>query len=95
MVVLQSEPIVVTCPSCQSDSVVRFGYTKNGNQRFRCTQDNCQKTFCRNPGTRAYPEEFKQKVLAACQERASQRGVSRIFGVSRNTVAAWLEKKSR
>ena len=27
MVVLQSEPVVVLCPTCQSDAVVRFGYT--------------------------------------------------------------------
>lgn len=41
----------------------------------------------------AHPKEFKQLVLAAFHDRASRRGVCRAFGVSRNTLAAWLEKK--
>ncbi|MBK7543021.1 MAG: hypothetical protein IPP10_15280 [Candidatus Competibacteraceae bacterium] len=31
--------------------------------------------------------------MRAYQERASLRGLTRIFGVSRNTVAKWLKKK--
>jgi len=33
-------------------------------------------------------------ILAAYHERTSIRGLRRIFGVSRNTVAAWLKKAS-
>jgi transposase-like protein len=31
--------------------------------------------------------------LRAYQERSSLRGLSRTFGVSRNTVTSWLKKK--
>lgn len=35
----------------------------------------------------------KSKLSAAYYERPSMRGIERIFGVSRHTVAVWLQKK--
>ena len=89
MVVLSE---TVCCVSCSSLEVIRFGTTDGGNQRYRC--HTCGKTFCRNPGTRAYPQEFREQVLKSYQERASMRGVCRVFGISRNTLIKWLGKKS-
>ncbi len=89
MVVLSE---TVCCVSCSSSDIIRFGTTDGGNQRYRCRA--CSKTFCLNPGTRAYPAEFKEQVLKAYQERASMRGVCRIFGISRNTLIKWLGEKS-
>ena len=40
----------------------------------------------------AYTDAFRAQVLAAYQERASMRGVSRVFGLSRLTLADWLKK---
>lgn len=45
-------------------------------------------------GSNAYNEGCKAEILAAYHERGSMRAMTRIFGVSRNTVLAWL-KKSR
>ena len=82
---------VVACRHCGCrDDVVRYGYTKGGNQRYRCLA--CKHTFCLNPGTTAHPEAFKEQVLRSYQERCSMRGVARIFGISRTTLAEWLEK---
>lgn len=89
MVVLSE---IVCCTHCSSSDVIRFGTTDGGNQRYRCHA--CGKTFCRNPGTRAHPQEFKEQVLNAYQERASMRGVCRVFGISRNTLIKWLGEKS-
>lgn len=84
---------VVCCRACSSADVIRFGTTECGHQRYRCRA--CKKTFCRDPGTRAYSEPFKEQVLRAYQERSSMRGVCRIFNISRNTLIKWLrEKKS-
>ena len=44
-----------------------------------------------NPGGNAYDDNTKALILAAYYERFSLRGLSRTFGVSRNTVAAWLK----
>lgn len=78
------------CPSCGSDRVIRHGKGPNGTQRYRCHA--CRYTFRENPGSRAYHEEKKAEILAAYQERTSLRGLTRIFGVSRTTVTAWLKK---
>ncbi|MBA3351644.1 MAG: helix-turn-helix domain-containing protein [Blastocatellia bacterium] len=40
----------------------------------------------------AYDPARKEEILRAYHERTSLRGISRIFGVSRNTVAQWLKK---
>ena len=40
-----------------------------------------------------YSEAERETILRAYQERSSLRGLSRTFGVSRNTVTAWLKKK--
>jgi transposase-like protein len=81
---------VLECPSCGSDQVIRHGKGPKGVQRYRCRA--CARTFRENPGTRAYSEQKKREILAAYQERTSLRGLTRIFGVSRTTVTAWLKK---
>ncbi len=66
------------CPPCESAEVIRYGRAPHGKQRFRC--GSCTRTFRENPSSGAYPEERKREILAAYQERASLRGLSRIFG---------------
>ena len=84
--------IVVCCPHCdKAEPVVKFGKHRGGNPRYWCT--DCDKTFCRNPGTTAHPPEFKAMVLRAYQERSSMRGICRTFGIGRNTLYTWLAEK--
>jgi DNA invertase Pin-like site-specific DNA recombinase len=40
-----------------------------------------------------YPEKEKELVYRAYRERGSKRAISRIFGVSRNTLTRWLNKQ--
>lgn len=40
-----------------------------------------------------YTEEEKEQIIADYYERASMRGVERVFGVSRFILAAWLKKR--
>jgi transposase-like protein len=81
---------VLQCRYCQSQNIIKHGRDKNDRQRFRC--HDCQRTFRETPGSAAHSEQFKARVLAAYQERCSMRGVSRIFGISRITLADWLKK---
>lgn len=39
-----------------------------------------------------YPEERREEILRAYEERSRLRGLERIFGVSRQTVIAWIKK---
>ncbi len=81
----------VFCYHCGSADIIRFGF-QNGRQRYKCHA--CSKTSRANKGSNAYDEAAKAQILAAYHERGSMRAMTRIFGVSRNTVLAWL-KKSR
>ena len=42
-----------------------------------------------------YTEAEREPILRAYQERSRLRGLTRTFGVSRNTVTSWLKKISR
>ena len=81
---------LLRCPTCASEEVIRHGRAANGKQRYRCKR--CGRTFRENPGSAAYAPKKKQEILAAYRERTSLRGLTRIFGVSRTTVTAWLKE---
>jgi transposase-like protein len=78
------------CRHCGSTQLIRHGRASNGKQRYLCQA--CGRTSRENPGSAAYDESTKAQILAAYQERASLRGLTRIFGVSRTTVISWLKK---
>ena len=83
----------ILCKFCGSDDVIRSGKTDSGNQRYKCRA--CFRTFSIAAKTpRLQDPAFVATVLAAYQERASMRGVARIFGISRNTLADLLKKSS-
>ena len=79
--------LLITCPDCQSESVIRHGRTQTGYQRYLCKR--CQGTFSDAP-ERGHTPQFKEHVLATYQERASMRGIQRVFKISRNTLTKWL-----
>lgn len=83
--------IALRCPYCASERLVRYGTTPNGKRRYRCRA--CGRQHRERPGSNAYSDAERETILRAYQERSSLRGLSRTFGVSRNTVTAWLKKK--
>jgi transposase-like protein len=83
--------IEVLCRHCGSNQLTRYGIAPNGKQKYYCR--SCGKQSRENPGSNAYPEDRKDEILRAYEERSSLRGLERTFGVSRNTVSTWLKKK--
>ena len=83
--------VEIRCPDCDSPSVIRHGTTAQATQRFRCK--DCKHTFINPADQRGYSQAFKEQVLAAYQERASMRGIARVFQISRNTLTTWLKQK--
>jgi transposase-like protein len=47
----------------------------------------------RDADRRGHTDAFKEWVLVAYQERASMRGIARVFGISGNTLTRWLKEK--
>ena len=84
---------IVLCRHCQGQSAIKHGRDKHAVQRFRCR--DCGRIIQQPETDRRYTAAFRVQVLAAYQERASMRGVCRVFGLSRYTLADWLKKPSR
>jgi transposase-like protein len=85
------DEITYTCRRCGSANLIRNGRNRYGSQQFRCK--DCGKSAVLQPKNR-YTEAEKERILAAYRERPSMRGIARIFGISRNTLAVWLKKSS-
>jgi transposase-like protein len=81
--------VTYSCPHCQSTNLVKNGHNPKGKQQYRCKQ--CGKSGVLDPKVR-YTAEQKEQILAAYYERPSLRGIERVLGVARETVAAWLKK---
>lgn len=79
-----------TCRHCGAAKLRKHGLARAGKQRYFCP--GCRRTSRPAPGTNAYDEARKAEILRAYQERTSLRSLTRIFGVSRQTVTAWLKK---
>jgi transposase-like protein len=83
--------ITLRCHHCQSERLVRNGLAPDGRQRYLCR--DCGQRSRENPRTNAYSEQEREQILRAYDERSSLRGLSRTFGVARNTVTAWIKKR--
>ena len=85
------DSLPLPCRHCGSDQLVRYGIAPNGKQKYLCHA--CGKQSRANPGSNAHSAARRDEILRAYEERSSLRGLERTFGVSRNTVSAWLKKK--
>src|SRR5215813_12926344 len=83
----------VLCYHCQSENLVRNGHTPKGKQKYLCK--DCGRQSREKPKNTSYSKERRDEILRAYRESGSIRGLARIFGVSRNTVASWLKESKR
>lgn len=85
--------IVITCPHCASPDCIKFGKTDSGTPRCRCHA--CKKTFALAPKSRALTPDKEKIIVAALQERTSQRGIARLLKISRLTIRNVRKKTPR
>ena len=85
--------ITVLCQHCQSQNIIRYGLAPNGKQRYLCR--DCGRRSRDNPSSNAYSDEEREQILRAYDERSSLRGLTRTFGVARNTVTSWIKKRDQ
>ena len=83
--------ILLHCTHCHSEDLIHYGHAPNGKQKYLCR--DCGRQSRNNPSSNAYPEERREEILRAYEERSSLRGLQRTFGVSRNTVTKWIKKR--
>ncbi|MCP4370207.1 MAG: hypothetical protein GY797_19145 [Deltaproteobacteria bacterium] len=61
-------------------------------QKYHCSDCNAYGTL--EPQSRSYSRAFRELVLRAYRERSSMRGIERIFGIARQTLARWLKEEA-
>jgi IS1 family transposase/transposase-like protein len=84
--------ITYCCRVCGSTNIVKNGTNKCGNQQYHCKA--CEAYRVLEPKD-TYAESTKDTILRAYKERASMRGLERIFYVARQTVARWIQQVVR
>ena len=85
--------IIVLCQHCHSQNIIRFGLVPTGKQRYLC--NDCGRRSRDNPSSNAYSDEEREQILRAYDEHSSLRGLTRTFGVARNTVTTWIKKRNQ
>ena len=86
----------VKCPHCQSDTVVKYGKTSTGTERFRCQQSAaCGRTFVR---PYAYPgclPTVTQQIVDMTRKGRGSRDLARVLHVGPKTVMREVKKRRR
>lgn len=80
--------ITFHCAVCNSPNIVKNGTNKCGNPQYHCPDCGAYRVL---QPKRRYPENWKETILRTYHERASLRGLERIFQVARQTVAQWIK----
>jgi transposase-like protein len=83
------EKITHQCAHCGSEHIVKNGHNPKGKQQYRCK--HCRMGGVLNPEV-PYTATEKAQIINAYYERPSMRGIERVFGVTRQTLATWLKK---
>ena len=79
------------CSQCGSEDIVKNGADYKGDQKYYC--HHCHACGTLEPQGHS-TEEQKEMALRAYQERVSMRGITRIFGIARQTLTQWLKKEA-
>ena len=85
---------VPCCATCGSTAVVKSGHNSSGTQQYLCKACGAHRVLvAKSP---AIDPERKALILRAVEvERLGLRAAERVFGVTRQTIARWLEKKPK
>jgi transposase-like protein len=87
--------IPIECPKCgDKKSIVKFGQTSNGKQRFLCQNKDCgTNTFIINHEKIGWLPETKEKIIDMTLNGSGIRDISRVLGISTGTVMSEIKKK--
>lgn len=78
------------CTYCCNGVTIRYGYTKGGNQRFKCT--SCKKTKVQNYRYNAYKNSVNDQIVVFTKEGLGIRSTARLLGISATTLLRRLSK---
>ena len=78
-------------------NIIKFGHTRRGVQRYRCT--TCKNAFTATRGTVFYAKHHSQETILEClallAERNSLAAIHRVKGIKEETVLQWLHQAAQ
>ena len=75
---------------------MKFGKNRQGKQRYQCHAENClKKTFILDYENKGYLPEIKKRIIEMTLNGSGIRDISRVLGISMNTVMSELKKKEK
>ena len=87
--------MLMRCPYCQSDRVVKRGKTDTGKQRYRCHNEQCSHhSFLRDPVYKGRLPEVKQQGIEMSLNGNGVRDTARMLQISTATVIQELKKRA-
>ena len=87
--------LVITCPYCQSDNIIKHGKTKANKQRYCCQNEDCEiKTFILDYTYNGCLKETKKIIVDMAMNGSGIRDTGRVLNISPNTVVNTLKKKN-
>lgn len=84
--------VEVVCPKCGSIAVIKHGKTPIGKQRYQC--NDCRKSFILDYSYNAYNPGTKETIIKMTANASGVRDISRVLGISTDTVMKTLKKQN-
>jgi insertion element IS1 protein InsB len=81
----------ITCPSCNSQQIVKNGRIHNGKQNHRC--NNCHRQFVLNPQHKLISQETKAMIDKLLLEKIPLAGIARVVEVSEPWLQQYVNAK--
>ncbi len=78
------------CSFCGASVLIRYGYTKGGNQRLRCP--NCKRTRVQKYMYKAYTPLLNEQIIKPTKEGLGIRSTARVLQISTTTLLRRLLK---
>jgi transposase-like protein len=82
------ETMTYTFRGCGSPKIVKNGTNRSGSPHYHGKECGVYRVL---KPKQASSETERQRVLRACLERCSLRGVERIFDIARQRVTQWIK----
>ena len=80
-----------SCPSCNSEQIVKNGKIHNGKQNYKCR--NCGRQFVKNPQNKVIDQSTKDLIDNLLLEKIPVAGISRVTKVSEPWLQNYVNQK--
>lgn len=83
----------VFCPYCNGKNVVKNGKSTVGEQRYKCRNEDCGKTFQLLHRYNACEQGVKERIVDMAMNGSGVRDTARVLSIAVSTVISSLKKK--